>query len=47
MTDAQLDAKFTALSERVIGATRRRALIAGCWNLENLADASSIAREAM
>jgi 2-methylcitrate dehydratase PrpD len=47
MTDAQLEAKFTALSDAVVGAERSRKLIAQCRNLENLADAGAIARDAM
>ena len=47
MTDVQLDAKFTALSDAVIGAERSRKLIAACRDLENLVDASAIARDAM
>jgi 2-methylcitrate dehydratase PrpD len=47
MTDAQLDAKFAAQSDAVIGAERSRKLIAACRNLENLPDAAVIGRDAM
>jgi len=47
MTDEQLDAKFNALCQGVIGAERSRKLIAACRSLEDLADASAIARAAM
>jgi 2-methylcitrate dehydratase PrpD len=47
MTDAQLEAKFTALSTPVIGAERTTALIAAAWSIGNAADVvamTSIAR---
>ena len=47
MTDAQLEVKFLGLSEPVLGAERSRKLIAACRNLEHLADAGAIARDAM
>lgn len=47
MNDAQLDAKFAAQSDAAIGAERSRKLIAACRNLENLADAGAIGRDAM
>ena len=47
MTESQLEGKFLALSEPVVGAERSRRLIAACRNLENLADASVLARDAM
>jgi len=46
MTNAQLEAKFTALGEPVVGAARCRELIAICHRLETLADAGAIARGA-
>jgi 2-methylcitrate dehydratase PrpD len=47
MTDAQLEAKFTALSTPVIGAERTTALIAAAWSIGNAGDVlamTSIAR---
>jgi 2-methylcitrate dehydratase PrpD len=46
MTDAQLDAKFAAMAEPVIGADRTRATIANCWNLDTMPDAGDLARGA-
>ena len=46
MTDAQLEAKFTALGDPVVGAVRSRELIARCHRLDSLADAGAIARAA-
>ena len=46
MTDAQLEAKFTALGDPVVGAVRCRELIALCHDLDRLADAGAIARGA-
>jgi 2-methylcitrate dehydratase PrpD len=46
MTDAQLEAKFRGLAEPVVGTARTASLIAACWDLEQLADAAAIARDA-
>lgn len=46
MSDAQLEEKFTALSQDVIGPERTRKLISMCRNVDDLADAGAIAREA-
>jgi 2-methylcitrate dehydratase PrpD len=46
MTDAQLEAKFAAMSEPVIGADRTRALMRQAWGIEALADAGDLARAA-
>jgi 2-methylcitrate dehydratase PrpD len=36
MTDAQLNQKFTNLSQPVIGSTQTASLLASCWDLKNL-----------
>lgn len=38
LTDAQLEAKFTALVEPVMGATRARQITQACWSLGSLPD---------
>jgi 2-methylcitrate dehydratase PrpD len=44
MTDSDLNAKFDDLVEPVLGAKRGNALLAACWEMETLADVSSLAR---
>ena len=44
MTDAQLEAKFTGLAERILPATRVRQIMDLCWGVEKLSDAAAIAR---
>jgi 2-methylcitrate dehydratase PrpD len=43
MTDAMLEAKFTQLSEPVIGAGKTRELIAACWGLGQAKDLRALA----
>ena len=42
MTDKDLDAKFHALADPVLGAGQVSQLIAACWNLGGLADVNAI-----
>jgi 2-methylcitrate dehydratase len=44
-SDAQIEAKFRALTERVIGVHQASALLDRLWNLEHLDDVSPIAAE--
>ncbi len=46
MTDAQLEAKFTALGDPVVGAARSCELLAMCQSFDSLADVGAIARAA-
>jgi 2-methylcitrate dehydratase PrpD len=46
MTDAELEVKFAAMAIPVIGEPRTRALMAQCWDVDSLADASDLARAA-
>jgi len=46
MTDAQLTAKFTELSEPIIGAARTKQLVEQSWSIEAARDAGDIARAA-
>jgi 2-methylcitrate dehydratase PrpD len=43
MTDAMLEAKFSQLSEPVIGAGKTKQLIEACWNLGKAADLRALA----
>ena len=47
MTDAQLETKFTDQCRDVVGAERCVRLVAACRGLDKLADAGSIARDAI
>ncbi|CAG9164452.1 MmgE/PrpD family protein [Cupriavidus pampae] len=42
MTDANLDAKFHALADPILGAARVRELIGACWQLGDAADVRSL-----
>jgi 2-methylcitrate dehydratase PrpD len=44
MSDADLESKFLGLAEGVIPAAQARRAIDACWNVEDLADASELAR---
>ena len=44
MTDAELEAKFRGLAATELAPARVEQLVAQCWSLQNLADASIIAR---
>lgn len=46
MTDEQLEAKFSDLAEGILPRQQTRALMDTCWQVEQLADASQIARAA-
>jgi hypothetical protein len=46
MSDAQLEAKFTGLTEGILVGERVRRLIELCWTIERLPDAASLARAA-
>lgn len=46
MTDAQLEAKFSDLAEDVLAKQQTQTLIDTCWKVEQLPDASLIARAA-
>ena len=46
MTDAELEAKFADQSAAIIGKAATDALMADCWRLETLADASVLVRRA-
>lgn len=46
MTNPQLEAKFTALAEPVLGVERTRALMRQCWTVETMPDAGELARAA-
>ena len=46
MTDAQLETKFRAMAEPILGAQRTDGLIDSCWAVESLADAGQLARDA-
>ena len=43
LTDGELEDKFRELVEPVIGALGATALLADCWNLENVADVGALA----
>jgi hypothetical protein len=43
MTDAMLEAKFSQLSEPVIGAAKTKQLIAACWGLGTAKDVRALA----
>ena len=47
MSDKQLEAKFSDLADGVIPAAQARALMDACWQVEQLPDASAIARAAV
>ena len=44
MTDAQLEAKFTALAEEILPARRVRRLMDLSWNIATLPRAAELAR---
>ncbi len=46
MTNADLERKFSDMSETVIGAARTRELVAKTWEVEALVDAGELARAA-
>jgi 2-methylcitrate dehydratase PrpD len=46
MTDAQLEQKFKALSEPVIGAAKTDALIAAAWKIGDAADVRALTARA-
>jgi 2-methylcitrate dehydratase PrpD len=43
MTDKDLEAKFSNMSDQILGAEQTRKLIAACWELGNAANASKVA----
>jgi 2-methylcitrate dehydratase PrpD len=43
MTDKDLEAKFSNMSDQILGADQTRKLIAACWDLGNAADARKVA----
>jgi MmgE/PrpD C-terminal domain len=43
MTDKMLEAKFSQLSEPVIGSAKSRQLIEACWGLGSAADVRALA----
>jgi hypothetical protein len=43
MTDAMLEAKFTQLSEPVLGAAKTKQLIEACWGLGSAKDVRALA----
>jgi 2-methylcitrate dehydratase PrpD len=43
MSDADLEAKFSGMSDQVLGAEQTRKLIAACWDLGNAPDARKVA----
>lgn len=47
MTDAELEAKFASQSETVMGKDETGRLIADCWRIADLADASILVRRAV
>ncbi|MGE0557142.1 MAG: MmgE/PrpD family protein [Burkholderiales bacterium] len=47
MSDADLEQKFRALTESIIGATHSNRLLELCWSLTELPDAGEIARAAV
>ncbi|HUJ00480.1 MAG TPA: hypothetical protein VLY46_09610, partial [Usitatibacter sp.] len=42
MSDADLEAKFHALADPVLGETRTRALVGACWNLSRARDVRAL-----
>jgi 2-methylcitrate dehydratase PrpD len=43
MSDADLEAKFSGMSDQILGAEQTRKLIAACWDLGNAADVRKVA----
>lgn len=46
MTDQELEVKFAAMAEPVLGMERTRGLMQQCWEVETLTDAGDLARAA-
>jgi 2-methylcitrate dehydratase PrpD len=46
MTDQELETKFAGMAEPVIGAGRTRTLMQQCWDVDTLADAGALPRQA-